>query len=100
MHPEAGDKVILIGLPLHFLNDLSLEGQKDIRNAIGKPVLLNGYDEDGLAELIFCEISEVSHTIYVGREFFRSTAQDDCVELSQALNLVRMARCDVLCALP
>ena len=72
MHPKPGDKVILIGLPPHFLDDLPLEDQKEIRNAIGKPVLLTGYDGDGRAELHFGEISGVSHTIYVRSEFFRS----------------------------
>ena len=43
--------VILTAIPQGFLDDLPEEDQQAIREIVGKPVLLNEYDDAGRAEL-------------------------------------------------
>lgn len=69
--PNAGEMAILTRLPPGFLNDLPIEDQRAISEVIGKPILLNEYDEDGRAELEFTDQHGVIHFIYVRSEFLR-----------------------------
>ncbi|HEV2205303.1 MAG TPA: hypothetical protein VGR36_02110 [Candidatus Acidoferrales bacterium] len=70
--PKPGDKVILVGLPPHFLNDLPAEDQRAISGIIGSPIRLNAYDEYGRAELEFKEKNGTIHFIYVERRFLKA----------------------------
>jgi hypothetical protein len=63
--PKPGEMVLLVGLPLGFLDDLPEEEQKAIREMVGKPVKLGAYDELGRAELFFGNIDRTSHTLYL-----------------------------------
>jgi hypothetical protein len=67
--PKPGNTVILMELPSGFLADLPVEDQNAIREAIGKPVLLNGYDDAGRAELEFTDSAGVIHFVYVRPEY-------------------------------
>jgi hypothetical protein len=51
--PRPGDKVVLIEVPPGLLDDLPTEDRKAISNVVGKPIVLNEYDDDGRAELEF-----------------------------------------------
>jgi hypothetical protein len=52
-----------------FLDDLPVEDQEAISKAVGKPITLNGYEDDGRAELEFMDTEGVIHTIYVDPKF-------------------------------
>jgi hypothetical protein len=67
--PRPGQKVVLIGLPEGFIDDLPEDDQRAITAALGKPIILHGYDEDGRAELEFTDNQDVIHTIYVDLRF-------------------------------
>jgi len=47
--PEAGDMVVLSNVPPGLRGRLPADDQRAIRDAVGKPVLLAGHDEDGRA---------------------------------------------------
>jgi hypothetical protein len=51
--PKPGTRVVLTELPPGLSNGLPIEDQRAISEAVGRPVLLNEYDEDGRAELQF-----------------------------------------------
>lgn len=63
--PQPGDTVVLIEIPPSMLGDLPLEDQQAILEAVGKPLRLNEYDDDGRAELEFTDSSGVIHFIWV-----------------------------------
>jgi hypothetical protein len=74
--PAAGDSVVLVAIPPGLLDGLPEEDQRAIRAAVGKPVMLVGYDNGGRAELYFADpftvqTDESSHThkIWVATEF-------------------------------
>jgi hypothetical protein len=67
--PKPGDKVVLIGLPPGFLDDLPMEDQAAISDAVGKVIVLNEYDEDGRAELEFKDRNGNIHFIWVSPDF-------------------------------
>jgi hypothetical protein len=67
--PRPGQKVVLIGLPEGFIDDLPEYDQRALTAVLGKPIILNGYDEDGRAELEFTDNQDVIHTIYVDLRF-------------------------------
>jgi len=69
--PKAGDKVVLTAVPPGMLDDLPTEDQQAITEAVGKPILLTGYDEDGRAELEVQDASADFRFIYVRPEFIR-----------------------------
>jgi hypothetical protein len=69
--PKAGDKVVLTAVPPGMLDDLPTEDQQAITEAVGKPILLTGYDEDGRAELEVQDASADFRFIYVSPEFIR-----------------------------
>lgn len=71
--PLPGEMVILIGLPIRFLDDLPSEDQEAISAVLGKPVHLSGYDEDGRAELEFTDSEGNGHTIWVTPNFIKSS---------------------------
>jgi hypothetical protein len=63
--PNPGDTVVLVRIPAGLLNDLPIEDQEAIRDAVGKPVRLNDYDSDGRAELEFEDRNGTIHYVYV-----------------------------------
>jgi hypothetical protein len=70
--PEPGQKVILIGLPEGFVGDLPEDDQRAITAMIGRPITLNGHEEDGRAELEFTDDQGVIHMIFVDPRFIGS----------------------------
>ena len=70
--PKPKDFVILTKLPPGFVDDLPKSDQIAIREIVGKPVLLESYDEDGRAELYFTDAEGTFHWIYVNPIFIRS----------------------------
>lgn len=75
--PSPGNRVILIDLPTGFLHDLPAEDQQAISDAVGKPIRLSSYGEDGKAELVFRDINGCFHTIYVAPEFIRRMSESE-----------------------
>jgi len=69
--PKPGDRVILTAIPPGLLDDLPSEDQQAITEIVGKPIALNGYDEDGRAELEFRDRSGNFHSVYVRPDFIR-----------------------------
>jgi hypothetical protein len=65
-------KVVLAALPPGFRDDLPGEDQLALQEQVGKRIVLNGYDEDGLAELEFQDQEGTSHTIWVDPKFIES----------------------------
>jgi hypothetical protein len=63
--PQPGDMVVLTKIPAGLLDGLPQEDQDAISAILGKPVLLNEYDDAGIAELEFTDKSGVVHYIYV-----------------------------------
>jgi hypothetical protein len=72
MKPKPGRKVRLSALPPGFIDDLPDEDQRALLEAVGKPAVLNGYDEDGRAELEFVDREGVFHTIWVDPKFIEA----------------------------
>ena len=77
MKPKPGNRVILVELPPGFLHDLPEEDQYAIKSAVGKPVRLNEYDDDGRAELEFKDCNGYFHTMYVAPEFIRAMSESE-----------------------
>jgi len=71
--PKTSKIAVLTRVPPGLLDDLPIEDQRAISDIVGKPVLFNGYDEDGRAELEFTERSGVIHTIWVRPEFVKTS---------------------------
>jgi hypothetical protein len=71
MRPKPGDKVVLTKVPPGLLDDLPLDDQRAISEIVGKPILLNEYDEDGRAELEFRAEDGTTHSIWVKPDFIR-----------------------------
>lgn len=70
--PKPGEQVILSELPSGFLDNLPVNDQQAISEVVGKPLLLNNYDEDGRAELEFTDRDGIIHFIFVRPELLRS----------------------------
>jgi hypothetical protein len=68
---KPGEMVILTGLPAGFVDDLPPEDQKAITQIIGQPVRLEGFDDDGRAEVEFTDSKGVFHFLYVDPRFIR-----------------------------
>jgi len=68
-----GGLAILTELPPGLLSGLPREDQKAIRQIVGKPVLLEEYDDDGRAVLTFTDSNEVIHSIFVNPKFIKAT---------------------------
>jgi hypothetical protein len=66
---SAGKQAILTELPPGLLEGLPVEDQDAIRRIVGKPVLLESYDDIGRAELTFIDSEDVIHSIFVKPEF-------------------------------
>lgn len=75
--PKPGNRIILVELPPGFLHDLPEEDQQAIKNAVGKPVRLNEYDDDGRAELEFRDRDGCFHKMYVGPQFIRAMSESE-----------------------
>ena len=59
-------------LPPGLLDNLPMEDQEAISEIVGRPVVLNGYDELGKAELEFRDKVNTIHFIYVNPDFLKS----------------------------
>lgn len=75
--PQPGDFVVLARLPEGLLDGLPQEDQEAISEVIGKPMKLNEYDEDGLAELEFTDAKGVIHFIYVDPNAIRNSEEEE-----------------------
>lgn len=73
----TGTKVLLLGIPRGFLNDLPIEDQRAIKAAIKRPMEFIAYDSDGRAELEFNDSAGVFHTIYVDHAYVRRLKASD-----------------------
>ncbi len=69
--PKPGEKVILKALPPGFIDDLPEEDQRAISAVVGKPIILNKYENDGRAELEFTDNEDTIHFIYVDPRFIK-----------------------------
>jgi hypothetical protein len=72
MEPKPGEWVVLTEVPPRMLDDLPLEDQQAIVEAVGKPIVLRGYDDDGRAELEFEDRGGNGHVIFVDLRFIRA----------------------------
>ena len=70
--PALGNMVVLSEAPPSLMEGLPIADQKAIANAVGKPILLIGYDEAGRAELEFMDAEGGIHSIYVNPEILRT----------------------------
>jgi hypothetical protein len=68
---KPGERVVLRELPPGFLDDLPGTDQKAIRQILGKPVLVEGIEDDGRVELQFVDDQGDFHFIYVDPRFVR-----------------------------
>jgi len=75
--PTPGDTVVLTRIPEGLLDGLPQEDQEAISEAVGKPLKLNEYDNDGLAELEFTDPQGVIHLIYVDPSTIRIFREED-----------------------
>lgn len=75
--PKPGDMVFLTEIPPGLLDGLPDEDQEAITDAVGKPIRLNEYDDDGRAELEFIDRHGVIHSIFVRPEFIASHSKAD-----------------------
>ena len=57
------------GFPMVATLDQLIDNAQLIAKAVGKPITLNGYEDDGRAELEFTDTEGVIHTIYVDPKF-------------------------------
>ena len=64
--------VVLTSIPKGFLNNLPEDDQQAIREIVGKPVLLNEYDDAGRAELEFNDRDGQTHFIFVAADFIKA----------------------------
>ena len=69
MRPKVGEKVVLLGVPPGFVDDLPRSDQLAITAAIGTMVLLLDYDDDGRAEVEFIEADGAIHSIFVDPKY-------------------------------
>jgi len=74
--PKAGQRVVLVAVPPGLLDGLPQEDRRAITSMVGRPVTLDGDDDDGRAELHFndafdvrTETSSHTHSIWVMPEF-------------------------------
>jgi hypothetical protein len=75
--PQPGDTVVLTRIPEGLLDGLPTEDQEAISAAVGKPLKLNEYDDDGLAELEFTDAQGVIHFIFVDASAIRRAERDE-----------------------
>jgi hypothetical protein len=69
---KPGSKVVLAKLPPGLLDGLPEEDQRAISAIVGVPIKLSGYD-DGRLVLEFVEDSGMIHSIYVDRQYVKTT---------------------------
>ena len=71
MKPNPGQMVVLTAIPRGMLDDLPEEDKQAIKEIVGKPVLLNEYDDAGRAELEFKDREGHPHYLFVAPEFIK-----------------------------
>jgi hypothetical protein len=59
-------------LPPGLLQGLPREDQNAVRGILGKPVLLEEFDEDGRAVLAFTDSKGIFHSIFVSPSYIRA----------------------------
>jgi hypothetical protein len=69
MRPQVGEKVVLKGVPVGFVDDLPRSDQLAIKAAIGTMVLLLDYDDDGRAEVEFTEADGTIHSLFLDPKY-------------------------------
>jgi hypothetical protein len=69
---QPGDSVVLTEAPFGLLEGLPREDQRAISEAVGKPIRLIGFDDDGRAELEFRDSDGVIHFIYINPNAIRA----------------------------
>ncbi len=72
---KPGSTVALVEAPSDLLDGLPKEDQEAITEAVGKPIRLNGFDEDGRAELEFVDRTGVVHVIFVKPDLISAYSQ-------------------------
>jgi hypothetical protein len=77
MEPKSRGSVVLTEVPPGMLDDLPLEDQQAIAEAVGKPIVLRGYDDTGRAELEFIDRNHISHVIFVAPRFISAVERTD-----------------------
>ena len=70
---QAGEMVILAGVPDGLLAGLPHDDQHAISSVVGKPALFVGYDEDSGAEVEFTDDSGVIHSILLDPKYLKSS---------------------------
>ena len=81
MKPNPGELVVLIAIPRGMLDDLPEEDQLAIKEIVGKPILLNEYDDAGRAELEFTDRDGKFHFLYVAPDFIKAAGTNSRLEL-------------------
>ena len=71
--PKAGDTVVLTSLPGGLIDGLPSKDQNAISEIVGKPVVLNEYDELGRAELQFRDKENNIHFVWVNPDYIKSS---------------------------
>ncbi|HLW97768.1 MAG TPA: hypothetical protein VKR82_03910 [Candidatus Acidoferrales bacterium] len=66
---KSGEIVALTELPPGFIDDLPVEDQQAITEIVGRPIVFNGYDEIGRAELQFTSRDGNLHFIFINPKF-------------------------------
>ena len=81
MRPNPGDVVVLTAIPRGMLDDLPEEDQRAIKEIVGRPVILNEYDDVGRAEIEFTDHDGQLHSLFVAPEFLTRSGIDSELEL-------------------
>jgi hypothetical protein len=81
MRPNPGEIVILTAIPRGMLDDLPEEDQRAIKEIVGKPVLVNEYDDVGRAALEFTDRDGHFHLLFVAPDFITQSGIDSRLEL-------------------
>jgi hypothetical protein len=69
---RPGDNVILVALPSGFMDDMDVEDQTALSEAVGTLVVFNEYDEIGRAELQFTSRDGHLHFVWVESKFIKA----------------------------
>jgi len=77
MEPKPGEWVVLTEVPPGMLDGLPVEDQQAIVEVVGKPIVLNEYDDAGRAELEFKDGDGNFHFIFVDPRFIRAVERTD-----------------------
>jgi hypothetical protein len=71
---QPGDSVVLTEAPPGLLEGLPKGDQRAISEAVGKPIRLIGFDDDGRAELELRDSDGIIHFVFVNPNVIRAAA--------------------------